>query len=357
MGNPDVQTLLPLLPKCEHHIHLEGALTPELLFGLAKKNNISLPTDDEAFASPAALTARYRNFASLNDFLHYYYIGMSVLITAEDFEALAMDYFRHASDDGVWHADVFFDPQAHISRGVSYDTILAGFSAARTKAESQFGVSSELVCCFLRHLPVPECVQTFKQEDIQASFRSGAVKGIGLDSSEFGFPPELFEEIYTGAGAMGMRLTAHAGEEAPPAYIQSALDVLKVERIDHGRRLPEDPALLARIAKEGKLLTLCPISNVFLRGVSSVSELPIREFLAAGVQFSLNSDDPAYFGNNYILDNYRAVQEAFGLNVDEWESICRASIRGSWCSDQRKDEMAAKLREVLDSWKASSGSQ
>jgi adenosine deaminase len=144
---------------------------------------------------------------------------------------------------------------------------------------------------------VPECVETFKQEDVQASFRSGAVKGIGLDSSEFGFPPELFEEIYTGAGAMGMRLTAHAGEEAPPAYIQSALDTLKVERIDHGRRLPEDPELLARIAKEGKLLTLCPISNVFLRGVSSVSELPIREFLAAGVQFSLNSDDPAYFGN------------------------------------------------------------
>lgn len=352
MANSNIQDLLPHLPKCEHHIHLEGALTPELLFDLAEKNNISLPSDDEAFTSPATLTARYRNFASLNDFLHYYYIGMSVLVTAEDFEALATDYFRHASQDGVCHADVFFDPQAHLSRGVSYDTVLSGFSAARTKAQSQFSLTSELVCCFLRHLPVPECVQTFRQEDVQASFRSGAVKGIGLDSSELGFPPELFEEIYRDAGAMGMRLTAHAGEEAPPTYISGALDTLKVERIDHGRRLPEDPELLARIAKEGKMLTLCPISNVFLRGVKSVGELPIREFLAAGVQFSLNSDDPAYFGNNYILDNYRAVQEAFELSVDDWETICRASIRGSWCSDQRKEEMLAKLKEVLDGWKA-----
>lgn len=350
MSPPTIDALIGKLPKCEHHLHLEGALTPELLFTLAKKNNISLPTDDEAFTSPATLTARYRNFASLNDFLHYYYIGMSVLITADDFEALATDYFRHASQDGVCHADVFFDPQAHISRGVSYDTVLAGFSAARTKAEQDFGLSSELVCCFLRHLPVPECVQTFKQEDVQASFRSGAVKGIGLDSSEMGFPPELFEEIYRDAGAMGMRLTAHAGEEAPPAYIQGALDTLKVERIDHGRRLPEDPELLARIAKEGKLLTLCPISNVFLRGVSSVSELPIRKFLEAGVQFSLNSDDPAYFGGNYILDNYRAVQEAFNLSVKEWETICQASIRGSWCSEQRKEEMLARLSEVLQGW-------
>lgn len=352
MCKSDIKDLLPLLPKCEHHIHLEGALTPELLFELAKKNNITLPTDDEAFASPATLTARYRNFASLNDFLHYYYIGMSVLITAEDFEALAMDYFRHASRDGVWHADVFFDPQAHLSRGVAYDTVLAGFSAARARSQRDFALSSELICCFLRHLPAADCLQTFQQADLQASFRSGAVKGIGLDSSELGFPPELFHKIYSGAAALGLRLTAHAGEEAPPAYISGALDTLKVERIDHGRRLPEDPALLARIAAEGKLLTLCPISNVFLRGVSHVRELPIREFLEAGVQFSLNSDDPAYFGGNYILDNYLAVQEAFELGLREWEKICEAGIRGSWCGEERKGEMLERLRVVVAEWEA-----
>ena len=352
MCNSNIKELLPLLPKCEHHIHLEGALTPELLFDLAKKNNITLPTDDEAFASPASLTARYRNFASLNDFLHYYYIGMSVLITAADFEALAMDYFRHAARDGVWHADVFFDPQAHLVRGVAYDTVLQGFSAARERALREFSLTSELICCFLRHLPAAECLETFQQEALQASFRSGAVKGVGLDSSELGFPPELFHEIYSGAADLGLRLTAHAGEEAPPAYISSALDVLKVERIDHGRRLPEDPELLARIAAEGKLLTLCPISNVFLRGVTHVRELPIREFLKAGVQFSLNSDDPAYFGGNYILDNYVAVQEAFELSVREWETICTAGIKGSWCSEERKGEMLERLRVVVEEWEA-----
>lgn len=346
-----VKDLLPLLPKCEHHIHLEGALTPELLFTLAKKNNISLPTnEDNAFASPASLTERYRSFSDLNDFLHYYYIGMSVLITSEDFEALAMDYFQHAAHDGVWHADVFFDPQAHLSRGVSYDTVLAGFSAARTRAARELGVTSELICCFLRHLPVQDSEQTFELEALQASFRSGAVRGIGLDSSEKGFPPEPFEQIYRKAAALDLRLTAHAGEEAPPAYIRGALDVLNVERIDHGRRLPEDPELLARIARDGNLLTLCPISNIFLRGVKDVGELPIPRFLEAGVRFSINSDDPAYFGDNYILSNYLAVQEAFGLGVGDWEKICRNAIQGSWCGKERKGEMVKRLEEVLGSW-------
>lgn len=354
MCQSSVKDLLPLLPKCEHHIHLEGALTPELLFELAKKNNISLPVEkDSAFASPASLTERYLSFADLDDFLHYYYIGMSVLITAEDFEALAMDYFRHAANDGVWHADVFFDPQAHLSRGVSYETVLTGFSAARERAAQELGVTSELICCFLRHLPVKESEETFEMEALQESFRSGAVKGIGLDSSENGFPPEPFEKIYREAAAVGLRLTAHAGEEAPPTYIRGALDVLKVERIDHGRRLPEDPELLARIAHEGKMLTLCPLSNVFLRGVSSVSELPIRKFLDAGVKFSINSDDPAYFGDNYILRNYVAVQEAFDLGVEDWETICRNGILGSWCGEERKEEILKRLEDVVSKWRES----
>lgn len=353
MAKPsNIQDLLPLLPKCEHHIHIEGALTPELLFSLAAKNNISLPNDDPAFASPAALTERYRHFASLDDFLHYYYIGMSVLITPQDFEALAADYYAHAARDAVCHADIFFDPQAHLCRGVAYETLLAGFSAAKAKAESQHGITSELVCCFLRHLPLPDSLHTFHLPEVQASFRSGAVKGIGLDSSEAGFPPEPFAPIWSAAAALGLRLTAHAGEEAGPEYIQGSLDALSVERVDHGRRLTEDAGLLARVAREGKMLTLCPMSNVFLRGVADVSELPVREFLEAGVAFSINSDDPAYFGGNYILDNYRAVQEAFGLGVAEWETICRNAIRGSWCGEGRKEEMLVRLREVLEKWEA-----
>ncbi|GAB7356107.1 hypothetical protein MBLNU459_g6710t1 [Dothideomycetes sp. NU459] len=329
-------------------MHLEGALSPAVLFTLAKRNNISLP-DDPAFASPEALLARYDRFTSLDDFLHYYYIGMSVLVEASDFEDLAMDYFRHASADGLAHAEVFFDPQAHLSRGISYATVLSGFTAARKRAEAEFGITSELICCFLRHLPVPECVETFRREDVQESFKNGAVTGIGLDSSEKPFPPELFQEIYEGAAKLGLRRTAHAGEEGPAAFIQTSLDVLRVERIDHGIRLAEDEALLQRVAKDGTMLSVCPLSNVLLRCVTSVKEVPIRKFLDSGVKFSINSDDPAYFGG-YVLDNYCAVQEAHQLSVSEWATICRAGIEGSWCSQSRKEELLTRLTEVIKLW-------
>ena len=342
--------LLKALPKCEHHMHIEGALTPKLLFSLAKKNNISLPNDDPAFSSIEALVDRYNRFLSLDDFLHYYYIGMSVLIEQSDFEALAWDYFEHASADGVVHAELFFDPQAHLSRGISYDVVLSGLTAAKKRALTAFGISSELICCFLRHLPVPECMRTFALPEIQQSFKNGAVIGMGLDSSELPFPPENFEPIYELAKTNGLKRTAHAGEEGPVTYIKNALDVLNIERIDHGIRLADDPDLLRTVAERGIMLSVCPLSNVLLRCVQSVSQLPIKQFLQAGVQFSINSDDPAYFGNNYILSNYCAVQEAFDLSVDEWDVICKSAIRGSWCSAERKDEMLAKLKEVIDHW-------
>ncbi|KXT11192.1 hypothetical protein AC579_831 [Pseudocercospora musae] len=341
---------LRAIPKCEHHMHLEGALTPEVLFKLAAKNNISLPADDGAFTSSDALLARYHTFTSLDDFLHYYYVGMSVLIDASDFETLAWDYFTHAAADGIAHAEVFFDPQAHISRGVPYETVLSGFSAARKRAAAEIGISSELICCFLRHLPVADCRSTFALDKVQESFRSGSVIGIGLDSSEKPFPPEWFEDLYKDAKSLGLRRTAHAGEEGPSEYIQSALDVLRVERIDHGIRLAEDQQLLERVARDGTLLSVCPMSNVLLRCVRQVADLPIRKFLDSGVKFSINSDDPAYFGNHYLLDNYIAVQNAFQLSVADWNTICENSIRGSWCSDTRKAEMLAKLKEVVDTW-------
>lgn len=350
MCKSSLHSLLRELPKCEHHIHLEGALTPRLLFHLAAKNDIELPPSDPAFTSIEALLERYQRFTSLDDFLHYYYIGMSALRTPSDFEDLAMDYFQHAHADGVVHAEVFFDPQAHLSRGVSYHVVLSGFTAARERAKVDFGISSELICCFLRHLPVHESSATYDLHDVQASLKSGAVLGIGLDSSELGFEPSLFRDLYSKAKALGIRRTAHAGEEGPVSYIRDAVDVLDVERIDHGIRLADDPELLKRIADEGMLLSVCPLSNVLLRCVSAVAELPIRRFLDAGVQFSINSDDPAYFGGHYILDNYCAVQDAFDLNAREWRSICEAGIRGSWCDEGRKSELLAKLDRVLQDW-------
>ncbi|KAK5011253.1 hypothetical protein LTR28_004512 [Elasticomyces elasticus] len=346
MCNSRIHPFLQALPKCEHHIHLEGALSPSILFTLAARNQITLPQDDPAFGSPESLLARYDRFTSLDDFLHYYYIGMSVLVHAADFEALAWDYFQHAAEDGVVHAEVFFDPQAHIERSVTYETVLAGFTTARKRAESQFGISSELICCFLRHLPVPDCISTFELEAVQASFKSGAVIGIGLDSSEKPFPPEMFQEIYHKAEQLGLRRTAHAGEEGPVEYIKNALDTLHVERIDHGVRLADNEALLQRVAKEGKLLSVCPLSNVLLRCVTAISELPLRKFLDANVKFSINSDDPAYFGG-YVLKNYCAVHDAFQLSVKEWRGICEAGIEGSWCGQARKEEMFGKLNAVV----------
>jgi adenosine deaminase len=275
---------------------------------------------------------------------------MSVLINASDFEALAWDYFQHASADGLHHAEVFFDPQAHIERGVSYNTVLSGFQAACERAEKELGITSSLTQCFLRHLPPKDCLEVFNSEQVQASYKSGAVKAIGLDSSELPFPPENFEELYVKAKKAGLKLTAHAGEEGPASYITNALDVLKVDRIDHGIRLAEDPELMKRIAEQGTLLTVCPLSNVVLRCVENVGQVPIRKFLDAGVKFSINSDDPAYFGG-YILDNYVAVQEAFDLKIEDWESICRAGIEGSWCGDARKQEMLSALEKVVREWK------
>lgn len=349
-----LHTFLKQLPKCEHHIHLEGALSPSLLFTLASKNNISLPSDDAAFKSPESLLARYSNFTSLDDFLQYYYIGMSVLIHASDFESLAWDYFQRAAADGVHHAEVFFDPQAHTSRNISYETVIQGFQSACQRANSELGVTTLLTACYLRHLPVSDCLATFDSEAVQESYRNGTVQGIGLDSSEKDFPPHLFKELYAKAKKQGLRLTSHAGEEGPAAYIDSALNDLGVERIDHGIRLADDPELMQRVAAQNIMLSVCPLSNVVLRCVEKVADLPIRKFLDAGIKFSINSDDPAYFGG-YILNNYCAVHEAFDLSVKEWESVCRAGIEGSWCGEERKTEMLSVLEKVVTEWKTTSG--
>lgn len=270
---------------------------------------------------------------------------MSVLLHAKDFEDLAYEYFIKAHNDGVKHAEVFFDPQAHTIRGISYETVVKGFSAAQKRAEQDFGMTSKLILCFLRHLPASEANETFAVADSLGHFSDGTVAGIGLDSSEVGFPPELFREVYEKAREKGINRTAHAGEEGDASYISGALDILHTTRIDHGVRLIENEELMQRVVREKILVTFCPLSNVRLRVAEKVADLPVRKWLDSGVQFSINSDDPAYFGG-YILDNYVAVQEAFDLSVEEWKGVAIASIKGSWCSEGRKQEV---LKEI-EAW-------
>jgi adenosine deaminase len=341
-----MHALLETLPKCEQHLHLEGTLEPSLLFSLAKENGISLPSaeSDPAFASIDSLLKRYAAFTSLDDFLHYYFIGMSVLVKAADFEALAMEYFNHAKRDGVVHAEVFFDPQCHTARGVSYATVVQGFTKACHRAETELGITTELIMCFMRHLPCASAEEVYNEA--LPDLKNGRLSGIGLSASEKGNPPELFESVYAVAEKEGIRRTAHAGEEADVSYMRGALEHLHVQRVDHGIRLPDDPELLEEFVSRKMLITMCPISNLKLRCVQSIGDLPIRLYLDKGVKFSINSDDPAYFGA-YILDNYCAVQEAFSLTKEDWEVIVESSIEGSWCSNSRKREMITALRTTM----------
>ena len=357
MCHSPLHPFLAALPKCEHHIHIEGSLTPPTLFALAARNNITLPSPanlsstnpaaDAAYSNVTSLELRYESFTSLDDFLHYYYIGMSVLLHPTDFADLALTYLRKAHADGVRHAEIFFDPQAHVARGVSFSTVLSGLRAGCAEAEKECGVSSLLICCFLRHLPVSETVAAWGGAELQTAIQRGEVAGIGLDSSEAPFPARLFESVWREAREAGVKCTMHAGEEGAEGVrnIETALFELGCERVDHGIQLARDPALMARVAEKGALLTVCPLSNVALRGVQSVSEVPIRTFLDNGVRFSINSDDPAYFGG-FILENYCRVQEAFGLGRGDWVRIAEWAIEGSWCGEGRKEVLRGELREV-----------
>ncbi|KND90456.1 Adenine deaminase [Tolypocladium ophioglossoides CBS 100239] len=352
MCNDKLHHFLHALPKCEHHVHIEGTISPELLFSLAAKNSISLPQDDPAFGSVSALEARYKVFTSLDDFLHYYFISMSCLITASDFEDLTYNYLSHAHGQNVHHAEIFFDPQPHMSRGVSYQTIIAGMDAARMRAAVDLPkLSIEFIPCLVRHLPVPAAHDMLAEVISSGHFADGTLAGFGMSSTEIAKHPSLYTSVYETAKAAGItNLTAHYGEEGPAEYVRDALSLLSVRRIDHGRRSAEDPDLVRKLAETSTMLTLCPISNVVLKGVERVQDLPIREFLDAGVLFSINSDDPAYFGG-YILENYCAVQEAFGFTMNEWETIATRSIRGSWCSVERKEALLYELNGVMKQWK------
>ncbi|KAL7953345.1 hypothetical protein V8C34DRAFT_318262 [Trichoderma compactum] len=339
MCNDKLHGFLHALPKCEHHVHIEGTISPELLFSLASKNEISLPSDDPAFDSPAMLLARYQ----------ISHLSTTSCITISS--ALTYDYLCLAYSQKVYHAEIFFDPQAHISRGVPYQTVIAGMNAAKKRAAVDFPkLSVEFIPCLLRHLPVPSGHGLLTELLESGHFFDGTLVGFGMSSTELGMHPSLYKTVYEAAQSAGVvNLTAHYGEEGPADYVKDALSILGVGRIDHGRRSIEDAELITQLAESNTMLTLCPISNVVLKGVDRMHDLPIREFLDANVRFSINSDDPAYFGG-YILENYCAVQEAFGLAVDDWGKIARGAIAGSWCSPLRKEQLMQEVDNVMRQW-------
>lgn len=342
-----IANFLRELPKCEHHVHLEGTLEPELLFQLAERNHVTLPLFFPP--TPEACLERYARFKDLQDFLNHYYVGMSVLITENDFYDLAMTYFEKAKKDGCVHSEVFFDPQGHVERGISIDTVISGFDRACKTAAEKLGTTNKLIMCLLRHLPASSGLETISSA--AKYFESGAIHGLGLDSSEKPFPPELFTECYQVIADKypNVSLTAHAGEEGGHEYVTSALNNLKVTRIDHGVNSKQSEALMQRLVENKTLLSMCPMSNVKLQVVKSVGELPIREFFEKGISFSINSDDPAYFGG-YILDNYLEVQKHFAFSRMEWAKIANNAIDGSWCEESRKEALRQQVTAVCDKY-------
>lgn len=323
------------LPKAELHVHIEGTLEPELMFALAKRNRIDIP-----FKSVDEVRAAYQ-FTQLQDFLDIYYEGAKVLQSEEDFHDLALAYFDRAAADAVRHAEIFFDPQAHTARGVSFDVVMKGFLAAMSEAERKHGLTSKLILCFLRHLDEDDALQTLR---MSARWQHKIV-GVGLDSSELGHPPRKFARVFAAATEMGFKRVAHAGEEGPPEYVREALDILKIHRLDHGNRALEDADLTARLAREAMTLTVCPLSNLKLCVVKSREVHPLPLMLAQGLRATINSDDPAYFGG-YINDNYAALVGR--LDRDDFAALARNSFLGSFLTDA---EVSAHLK-VLDAYLA-----
>jgi adenosine deaminase len=333
MPQPD---LVSRLPKCELHIHIEGSLEPELMVALAQRNGIALP-----YPSVEALRAAYQ-FTQLQDFLDIYYQGMSVLIAEQDFFDLAWAYLQRAHADNVRHVEMFFDPQGHTSRGVAFSTVVGGLHRAIETARRELRISGSLIMCFLRHLDEDDAQRTL---DMALAHRSH-IMGIGLDSSERGHPPRKFARVFARARAEGFALFAHAGEEGPPAYVWEALDLLGVARVDHGNRALEDDALVARLARERKPLTVCPLSNQRLQVVPDLTHHPLRHMMEKDLLVTLNSDDPAYFGG-YVNDNFRALRQAIGLTRDEMVAVARNSFVAAMMPPDEKERALAEFDRAV----------
>ncbi len=327
--------LLRRMPKAELHIHIEGSLEPELIFALAQRNAIQLP-----YRSVEELRKAYA-FTNLQSFLDIYYAGASVLLKEQDFFDMAWAYLQRAAADNVVHTEMFFDPQTHTARGVSMETVINGLHRACEQAH-ELGVSASLIMCFLRHLSEEEAFETLEQA---LPFR-GKFIGVGLDSSEVGHPPEKFARVFARCRELGLHLVAHAGEEGPPAYVWTALDLLKVERIDHGVQSAKDPALMRRLAQDRIPLTVCPLSNLKLCVFPKLADHNLRQLLDAGLVATVNSDDPAYFGG-YMNDNFRETFAATGLNAQHAYQLAKNSFEGSFIDQSMKRRYIERLDAVF----------
>ncbi|HET8791464.1 MAG TPA: adenosine deaminase [Modicisalibacter sp.] len=330
-----MQEWLKTLPKVELHLHIEGSLEPELMFALAKRNDINLP-----YASVEETRAAY-DFDGLQSFLDLYYQGMAVLRTADDFFDLAMDYLRRAQAEGVVHVELSFDPQAHLARGIEMDVQIEGLTRAMRQAEREWGLSTALIMSFLRDRPAEEAMAVLERAGPYLEL----LDAVGLDSAERDNPPSKFAEVFARAKTLGLPRVAHAGEEGPAEYIRQALDVLDVCRIDHGVRCLEDPELVARLRETRIPLTVCPLSNVRLKVVDDLRDHPLPALLDAGLRLTINSDDPAYFGGG-MLDNYLACQRAFGWDKDTFRGLARNALEVAFMDEKRREVLMAKLEMV-----------
>lgn len=331
----DARHALRALPKAELHVHIEGTLEPEMAFELAEKNGIALDYPDAA-----SLRHAY-DFHDLQSFLDIYYQGVKVLIDADDFFTLTYSYLRHAHEDGVVHTEIFFDPQSHTDRGISLVTVFEGINRALKQGREEFGITSRLIPCFLRHLSAEAAMDTL---DALLPF-CDSFCAVGLDSSEQGNPPSKFTEVFDKALAEGLLTVAHAGEEGPPSYIREALDLLHVARIDHGVGCESDEELCRRLAAEQMPLTVCPLSNIRLAVFDDIKAHNIKRLLDRGLCVTVSSDDPAYFGG-YLLDNLLAVQTGLDLTWDEVTELARNSIRASFLPDSEKQKWLEKIETV-----------
>jgi adenosine deaminase len=333
-----MEAFIHSIPKAELHIHIEGALGPQLMMKLAAKNGIELP-----FKSAADIRRAY-DFKDLQSFLDIYYQGAQVLLTADDFYLLTWSYLQKASEQNVRHAEIFFDPQTHIARGVKFETVVQGIHQAMMDAGRHLGLSSKLIMCILRHLSVPEAMDTLEKA---WNFKD-IIAAVGLDSSELGFPPEKFVTVFDRARQWGFKTVAHAGEEGPPDYIWQALKLLRVERIDHGIRCLEDAGLVEYLVKEQVPLTVCPLSNVKLKIFDHIKQHPIKKMLELGLCVTVNSDDPTYF-DGYIEENFLALHQAHGLNFDDISKLARNAFKASFLSSIEKKKYLNELNEFVSS--------
>jgi len=332
----ELKQLAASLPKAELHIHIEGSLEPELMFRLAERNRVSLPYPD------VESIANAYNFNCLQDFLDLYYQGMSVLQTEQDFHDLTWAYLQRCQRQNVVHCEIFFDPQGHTERGVGFEVFMNGICSALDRAQAELGISSKLIMCFLRHLDEASAFATLEAAEPWLE----RITGVGLDSSELGHPPSGFQRVFASAAALGLKRVAHAGEEGPPEYVHEALDLLEVDRIDHGNRSLEDGALVRRLADQRVPLTVCPLSNLRLAVVSNMAAHPIRTMLAHGLNACVNSDDPAYFGG-YMNENFDALIDATGLTRNEIFQLAINGFTASFLTPAEKQPHLDRIHAIL----------